>query len=52
MEIVATGFLEDTEAPCAIYRSLKRGTVWVRTANSFLETVEYKDKIVPRFTRA
>jgi hypothetical protein len=51
MEIVATGFLEDTETPCVIYRSLARGTIWVRTANNFLEAVEHNGKIVPRFKK-
>jgi hypothetical protein len=48
-EIVATGFLEDTEAPCVVYRSLERGTVWVRTAKNFLETIEHDGKELPRF---
>ena len=43
-EIVATGFLEDTEAPCVVYRSLKKDIVWVRTAKNFLETVEHDGK--------
>jgi len=48
-EIVATGFLEDTEAPCVVYRSLQKNTVWVRTAKNFLEEVEYKGTVQPRF---
>jgi hypothetical protein len=48
-EIVATGFLEDTEAPCVIYRSLEKNIVWVRTAKNFLEELEYKGQIQPRF---
>ena len=51
-EIVATGFLEDTEAPCVVYRSLQRKTVWVRTAKNFLEDVEHNGQIVPRFSKA
>lgn len=47
--IVATGFLEDTETPCVIYRSFEKDIVWERTAKNFLEEVEYEGKIVPRF---
>lgn len=49
-EIVATGFLEDSEAPCVIYRSLEKKIVWVRTAKNFLEEVEYGGVAKPRFT--
>lgn len=48
-EIVATGFLEDSEAPCVVYRSLEKNIVWVRTAKNFLENVEHDGKIQPRF---
>ena len=48
-EIVATGFFEDTEAPCVVYRSLEKNIVWVRTAKNFLEKVEHNSKIQPRF---
>ncbi len=48
-KIVATGFLEDTLAPCVIYRSLQMNTVWVRSAQNFLETVEHNDSTQPRF---
>ena len=48
-EIVATGFLEDSEAPCVIYRSLLKNIVWVRTAKNFLESVEHEGKTQPRF---
>ena len=48
-EIVATGFLEDSEAPCVVYRSLLKDIVWVRTAKNFLENVEHNGVIVPRF---
>ncbi|HUA13465.1 MAG TPA: DUF1653 domain-containing protein [Candidatus Sulfotelmatobacter sp.] len=50
-EIVATGFLEDNEAPCVVYRSLEYGTVWVRTAKNFLEDIEYDGTKQPRFKR-
>lgn len=49
--IVATGFLEDTETPCVIYKSEKLGLVWVRTTKNFLENIEYKGKVVQRFTK-
>ena len=48
-EIVATGFLEDSEAPCIVYRSLLKNIVWVRTAKNFLENVEYNGSEQPRF---
>jgi hypothetical protein len=48
-EIVATGFLEDSETPCVIYRSLLKNIVWVRTAKNFLEDVEYNGVVTPRF---
>ena len=48
-EIIATGFLEDTEAPCVIYRSLNKDITWVRTAKNFLESIEYNGIIQPRF---
>ncbi len=50
-EIVATGFLEDSEAPCVMYRSLEKDIVWVRTAKNFLENVEHDGKIIPRFKK-
>ena len=48
-EILATGFLEDTETPCIIYRSIEKNIVWVRTAQNFLEEVEYRGVMKPRF---
>lgn len=50
-QIVATGFLEDTEAPCVVYLSLKNDTVWVRTAKNFLENIEHDGKTMPRFSK-
>lgn len=49
-EIVATGFLEDSETPCVVYRSLEKGIVWVRTAKNFLESIEYNGVKQARFT--
>jgi hypothetical protein len=48
-EILATGFLEDTEAPCVVYRSLEKNIVWVRTAKNFLEQIEYNGLRLQRF---
>ncbi len=48
-EIVATGFLEDSEAPCVVYRSLLKNIIWVRTAKNFLEKIEHSSKEQPRF---
>ena len=48
-EIIATGFLEDTEATCVVYRSLEKDIVWVRTAKNFFEQVEHNGAKQPRF---
>ncbi len=48
-EIVETGFLEDSESPCVVYRSLEKNLVWVRTAKNFLEPIEHDGIIQPRF---
>lgn len=48
-EIIATGFMEDSESPCVVYRSLEKEIVWVRTAKNFLETIEYEGRQVRRF---
>lgn len=50
-EVVATGFLEDSEAPCVVYKSLEKYIVWVRTAKNFLEKIEHEGKITPRFKK-
>jgi hypothetical protein len=49
--IVATGFLEDGEAPCVVYRSLEKNIVWVRSAQNFLEDVEHNGNKLARFKR-
>lgn len=49
-EIIATGFIEDSEAPCVTYRSLEKDIVWVRTAKNFLEDVEHQGVMTPRFS--
>ena len=49
--IVATGFLEDTEAPCVVYKSLEKNITWVRTAKNFLETIEHNGQTTARFTK-
>lgn len=50
--IIATGFLEATETPCVIYKSLKNDSIWVRTAENFLESVDHDGKRVPRFSKS
>lgn len=50
-EIVATGFMEDSEAPAVIYRSIEKNIIWVRTAKNFFEEVEYNGVLRPRFLR-
>jgi hypothetical protein len=47
--IVTTGFLENGEIPCVIYRSLENDNTWVRTAEDFLSSVEYEGTTQPRF---
>jgi hypothetical protein len=49
--IVATGFLEDTETPCVVYRSLEKNIVWVRTAKNFLEEIEFQGEKRSRFSK-
>lgn len=48
-EIVATGFLEESETPCVVYRSLEKNIVWVRTAQNFFENIEHDGQSLPRF---
>ena len=48
-EIVATGFLENTETPCVVYRSLLKDIVWVRSAENFLEDITHEGVRQPRF---
>lgn len=50
--IVATGFLEESESPCVIYRSKDHDTVWVRTARNFLEEVTHNGERLQRFRKA
>jgi hypothetical protein len=50
-EIVATGFLEETETPCVAYRSFEKNIVWVRTAKNFFETIEHDGRQRPRFIK-
>ncbi|MFO0971365.1 MAG: DUF1653 domain-containing protein [Candidatus Saccharimonadales bacterium] len=49
--IVATGFMEETEIPAVVYRSLTKGIIWVRSAKNFFEEVEHHDVLRPRFLR-
>jgi hypothetical protein len=48
-EIVATGFIENSEEPCVVYRSLEKNIVWVRTAQNFTENIDNNGTIKPRF---
>ncbi|MBI3256053.1 MAG: DUF1653 domain-containing protein [Candidatus Andersenbacteria bacterium] len=48
-EIIAIAIQEDTLEPLVIYRSLKRGTVWSRTAENFMEEIEREGKKMKRF---
>jgi hypothetical protein len=49
-EIVATGFFEEAETPCVVYRSLEKDITWVRTAKNFLEEIEHNGVRCSRFT--
>lgn len=49
-EIVASGYLEDSETPCVVYRSLADGNTWVRTAKNFLESIEVDGTSMTRFS--
>ena len=48
-EVVTTGFIENSELPCVVYRSLEKNIVWVRTAENFFESVNDNNNTVPRF---
>lgn len=48
-EVIATGFMENSELPCVVYRSLQKNIVWVRTAENFLESIEDNGVIKQRF---
>jgi hypothetical protein len=50
-KIVATGFFEDSETPCVVYRSLKKDITWVRSAKNFLEHIEHGGRRIPRFSK-
>lgn len=50
-EVVTTGFIEETEAPAVVYRSLEKDIVWVRTAADFFEQIEVDGERRPRFIR-
>ncbi|TXG76807.1 DUF1653 domain-containing protein [Patescibacteria group bacterium] len=47
--VVATGYMEDSEVPAVIYRSIQKDIIWVRTAKNFFEEVEYDNTRQPRF---
>ncbi len=49
--IVATGFIEDNETPCVVYRSQEKDIVWVRTAKNFLENIEHQGRSQARFRK-
>lgn len=48
-EIMAVGLMEDTLKPLVVYKNPIKDTVWARTADNFLETVEREGKTFPRF---
>jgi hypothetical protein len=39
--ILATGFIESSEVPCVVYRSLEKDITWVRTASDFFEEIQF-----------
>lgn len=50
-QIVTLAVNENTGEPLIVYKSLKYGTVWVRTINNWSEMVELPTGRVPRFKR-
>lgn len=42
-QLVSLGVKEDTGEPMIIYKSLKYGTVWVRTLDNWVEMVTLSD---------
>lgn len=50
-EIVAVGVFENTGEVMVAYKSLKFGTIWIRTVTNFTETVKLPTGDVQRFRR-
>jgi len=48
---VALGVFENTGELMVTYKSLKYGTIWVRTLTNFTEMVKLPTGEVPRFRR-
>lgn len=48
-EVLGVGVWEKTEEMCVMYKRISTGIVWVRTAENFLDEVEYEGKKVKRF---
>jgi hypothetical protein len=49
--ILATGFIESSEEPCVVYRSLEKDITWVRTASDFFEEIHFGGLKQPRFQK-
>lgn len=47
--VVASGWLEQSEVPCIIYRSLATNSVWVRTAEDFFSQLDHDGQRLSRF---
>lgn len=50
-EVVVCAIHEDTLEPLIVYRSLEKGTIWVRTLANWQESVAVDGQTVARFTR-
>jgi hypothetical protein len=50
-EIITCAIDEETLAPLVVYRSLARGTTWVRTVKNWNEEVEFNGQRVKRFEK-
>lgn len=50
-EVITTCVKEDTLEPMVIYRSLRYGSIWARTIENWVDTVDTNGVSVPRFIR-
>ena len=49
--VVTTAVLEGILEPCVVYRSLDKGTFWVRLLSNWQDVIESPDGPVPRFAK-
>lgn len=50
-EVVTCAIDEDTLQPMVVYKSIEKGTFWIRTLYNWNETIEVEGKLVKRFQK-